>query len=233
MKGAGERMTREGAIRDGTSEETHLTAVYPALFFIFPFLNVMSRVFVDICIMAVLAESSRKRCYNCTLGRMTMKLRHRALGRLLIFSHCSLITLLRTARALHHAHSFTHSLILFRTDEKDYFLWIECVNFMSFQPTALYFSPGRTHTHKGEVETNEKVTPWFKWQATACNKKRHLKVKHTLTQRSRCKKRNLKKQTKKSQKKKRHKYRMTHTYNTHSHTCTRNCAAKTNEIAEP
>ena len=37
MKGAGKGVTREGAIRDGASEEitrgTHLTAVYPALFY--------------------------------------------------------------------------------------------------------------------------------------------------------------------------------------------------------
>ena len=36
MKGAGKGVTREGAIRDGTSEQitrgTHRTAVYPALF---------------------------------------------------------------------------------------------------------------------------------------------------------------------------------------------------------
>ena len=38
MKGAGKGVTREGAIRDGTSEEitrgTHLTAVYPALLWV-------------------------------------------------------------------------------------------------------------------------------------------------------------------------------------------------------
>ena len=37
MKGAGKGVTREGAIRKGASEEitrgTHLTAMYPALFF--------------------------------------------------------------------------------------------------------------------------------------------------------------------------------------------------------
>ena len=37
MKGAGKRVTKEGAIREGASEEirrgTHLTVVYPALFF--------------------------------------------------------------------------------------------------------------------------------------------------------------------------------------------------------
>ena len=36
MKGAGNGLTREGAMREGASEEitraTHLTAVYPALF---------------------------------------------------------------------------------------------------------------------------------------------------------------------------------------------------------
>ena len=70
----------------------------------------MNHIFFDICIMAVLAELSRKRCYNCTLGRMTMKSRHRTLGRLLICLHCSLITLLRTARAFHWLiHSLTRS----------------------------------------------------------------------------------------------------------------------------
>ena len=49
MKGAGKGVTRDGAIRDGASEEitrgTHLMTVYPAFFF-FPFFLVFLFVFL-------------------------------------------------------------------------------------------------------------------------------------------------------------------------------------------
>jgi len=73
--------------------------------------------------------------HYCTVGRMTMKSTRRVLGHSLLCSlirpHCSLIRLLRTARALRCAHSFSRSLTHSGARGKEVF-----VDFKSFQPTV-------------------------------------------------------------------------------------------------
>ena len=72
---------------------------------------------------------------GCTVGRMTKKSTRRVLGHSLLCSlirpHRSLIRLLRTARALRCAHSFSRSLTHSGARGKEVF-----VDFKSFQPTV-------------------------------------------------------------------------------------------------
>ena len=167
----------------------------------------MNCVFVDICIMAVLAELSRKCYYNYTLGRMTMKSRHRSLGRLLICLHCSLITLLRTARAFHWLiHSLTRSFSpeLMR---KIYFYKVNELISCHFNPLCSNSAPA------APILSTVRLKPTKKLRLDSNDKQQLATFPHSPPKKK-------KKPNKKNKKKTRHKYRITHAHTrtpTHMH----------------
>jgi len=80
-----------------------------------------------------------------TMGRMTMKSTRRVLGHSLLRSLIRSLRTARLARALRCAHSCAHSFARSLTHslrsswESDLCLWIECVDFISFEPTVRCF----------------------------------------------------------------------------------------------